>query len=348
MPYQVQLTQDCDGIHKKGDLKVKKLLKGLIVLVCFSLMTACSAKTTELKIGQAFYAAHGTKSFATATVVMNGDKILLAYIDEYQYLDGTKFTGVPNSENMTAYIKDGYVLGSKRVNNAAYSANMKTAANATTEIAANYNAIQAYVVGKTVKDLTDLTAKTKEEVTDAVSGATLVDTSGYLKAIVEAANAATTTAKYKGDLKKLVLNQVDGAAHGTKSFAVTTVLTDGTKVVLSYIDEFQYFAADKFTGVPNSESFTTDGSIKTGYVLGSKRVNAVAYSENMKTNGGATVAIDANFNAIQSYADGKTITDIETLSKKTTAEVTDAISTATLTDSPNYLAEIVKAAQSTK
>lgn len=94
--------------------------------------------------------------------------------------------GVPNSENFTDYVTEGYVLVSKRVNNDVYSANME-AAGSTVSIADNYNAIQEFVVGKTISELEALSSKTKEEVADLVTGATLADTQGYINTIVEAA-----------------------------------------------------------------------------------------------------------------------------------------------------------------
>ena len=53
-----------------------------------------------------------------------------------------------------------------------------------------------------------------------ISGATLVDTAGYLSAIVDAAkNAQTTQAvEFNGSSEDLKLNVVYGAAHGTKCF----------------------------------------------------------------------------------------------------------------------------------
>ncbi|MNO08382.1 hypothetical protein D3C81_2309980 [compost metagenome] len=55
----------------------------------------------------------------------------------------------------------------------------------------NLAAIEKFATGKTIKSLeATLTNKSKEQVVDAVSGATLVDTQGYLKAILSAAKAA--------------------------------------------------------------------------------------------------------------------------------------------------------------
>ena len=82
---------------------------------------------------------------------------------------------------------EGKVLGSKRVNAEMYSTNMQKAGS-TVAIDANYDIIEAYVVGKTVADLeAELAGKTAEEMVDAVAGCTLVDTLGYLNGILEAA-----------------------------------------------------------------------------------------------------------------------------------------------------------------
>ncbi|MNW70269.1 hypothetical protein D3C74_495140 [compost metagenome] len=52
-------------------------------------------------------------------------------------------------------------------------------------------AIEKFATGKTIKSLeATLATKSKEQMVDAVSGATLVDTQGYLKAILAAAKAA--------------------------------------------------------------------------------------------------------------------------------------------------------------
>ena len=105
---------------------------------------------------------------------------------------------------------DGKVLGSKRVNNTYYSENMKKAGS-TKEIAANFDAIQEFVNGKTILELEELVgqslaeeeeaelegenvadqrdqleAEEKKETVDAVSGATLVDKMNYIAAILSA------------------------------------------------------------------------------------------------------------------------------------------------------------------
>lgn len=113
-------------------------------------------------------------------------------------------------------------------------------------------------------------------------------------------------------------------------------------IVAAYIDEFQFFdAGDDVTGVPNSDAdFGADYA--EGKVLGSKRENAAYYSENM-AKAGSTVAIDANFDAIQNHVNGMSIADTEALAAEESP--VDAISGATLVDTAGYLATILAAAQ---
>ncbi len=162
---------------------MKKILSVVIaamLLVC--MLTPAMAE--GVKLGQSIFAAHGTKCFAVITVAMDGDKIAAAYIDEFQMLDNTA-VGVPNSEAMIPV--EGKVLASKRVNAEMYSANMQKAGS-TVAIDANYDAIQAHVVGKTIAELeAEVAGKAAEEMVDAVAGCTLADTLGYLNGIIDAA-----------------------------------------------------------------------------------------------------------------------------------------------------------------
>ena len=281
---------------------------------------------------------------ATAVIDEN-DAIVAAVIDEYQFLDSDQ-TGVPNSDAFIAdgSVAEGKVLGSKKVNNEYYSENMAKAGS-TLPIAVNFDQIENFAVGKTSAELKELAGKTPEEVLDAVSGATLADTAGYLSVIADAADAAkeNPAVSYDGDVTGLALNVVEAAAHGTKCFTIAAALTDGTNVVLSYIDEFQFLDSEQI-GVPNSASFTEGGSILDGKVLGSKRVNNEYYSENMK-KAGSTVEIAANFDAIQEFVNGKTIDELKELTGKPAEEVIDGISGATLADTVGYITAILAAAE---
>ena len=169
---------------------MKKILS-LLLVVCMMLPVFAMAEApAEIKLGQVQWAAHGTKCFAVMTVVLDGDKIVVAYIDEYQV--GAGMVGVPNSENGFGGFTDGKVLYSKRVNAAAYSANM-TKAGSTVALDVNFDLIQDFCVGKTVAELEAVIAGFNGDATaavDAVTGATLVDTLGYLTGLLEAAKAA--------------------------------------------------------------------------------------------------------------------------------------------------------------
>ncbi len=169
---------------------MKKILS-LLLLVCMMLPVFAMAEApAEIKLGQVQWAAHGTKCFAVVTVVLQGDVIVAAHIDEYQV--GAGMVGVPNSENGFGGFADGKVLYSKRVNAAAYSANMANAGS-TVALDVNYDAIQNFCVGKTVAELTEIItgfAGDKQAAIDAVTGATLADTYGYLMGILAAAIAA--------------------------------------------------------------------------------------------------------------------------------------------------------------
>ena len=169
---------------------MKKILS-LLLVVCMMLPVFAMAEApAEIKLGQVQWAAHGTKCFAVLTVVLQGDVIVAAHIDEYQV--GADMVGVPNSENGFGGFTDGKVLYSKRVNAAAYSANM-TKAGSTVALDVNYDLIQNFCVGKTVAELEAVIAGFNGDATaavDAVTGATLVDTLGYLTGLLEAAKAA--------------------------------------------------------------------------------------------------------------------------------------------------------------
>ncbi len=150
-----------------------------------------------IKMGRVEYAAHGTKCFTVAVAAVQGDKIVGASIDDYQFMSTDVAKGVPNADvvdngGFASNFKDPKtVLASKRANNEYYSEHMKEEAKATKEIAAGYDAIEDYVTGKTISELEKVLADNdKEKMVDVVSSATLVDTRGYVSAIVEAAKAA--------------------------------------------------------------------------------------------------------------------------------------------------------------
>ena len=169
---------------------MKKFLALLLVACMMLPMVALAEEAPAIKLGQVQWAAHGTKCFAVMTVVLQGDVIVAAYIDEYQV--GAGMVGVPNSENGFGGFADGKVLYSKRVNTEAYSANM-AGNGSTVALDVNYDLIQDFCIGKTVAELEAIVAGFGEDKTaavDAVSGATLADTLGYLQGLLAAAKAA--------------------------------------------------------------------------------------------------------------------------------------------------------------
>lgn len=297
----------------------------------------------ELRIGEAYASAHGEKSFAQAVAVVKGDTVLAAYVDEYQFLPKESAKGVPNADGGLA---EGYtgdvVLASKRENSDYYSGLMKEKAQATGTISGGYDAIQSFAAGKTIEELEKLSSE--DNAVDAVSGATLKDTAKYLAAIVEAAKNAKGNpgVSFEGDPSGLKLKFMLGAAHGDKCFSTAAVLTDGDKVVLSYLDELQFMPKDSASGVPNSDKKLGENYAE-GQVLASKRVNAEYYSGLMKEKAQATKRIDEGYDAIQEAADGKTVTEIDSMAGE---EKADAVSGATLKDSANYLKLIEEAAES--
>ena len=170
----------------------------LILTMILLLTAAVSFAEGDIILGQVEYAAHGDKSFAVITVALQGDVIMAAKIDEFQFIgdrDDLKAVGVPNSDGaFGANYPEGQVLGSKRMNSDLYSLNMQRAGS-TVQIAANFDAIEAFAKGKTITELETFvngyTEETKAEVVDAVTGATTADTWGYLRGILAAAKAAT-------------------------------------------------------------------------------------------------------------------------------------------------------------
>lgn len=297
-----------------------------------------------LQIGQVYTAAHGTSAFTEAVAVVQDDVIVAAYIDEFQFLDKSEeVIGVPNSDaDFAAGYAEGKVLASKRENAEYYSKLMTEMAGSTVSIDGNYDAIQDFTVGKTIAEVEALAGKS--DAVDAISGATLADTAGYLSAIAEAAKAAQNTQaiEFTGDSSALKLNVAYTAAHGTKCFTTAAALTDGENILLSYIDDFQFISKDAdVTGVPNSEDKFGEGYAE-GSVLCSKRVNTDYYSKNMADKGGSTVAIDKNFDAIQSHINGMKLAEVTDLAG--TEAPVDAISGATLVDTAGYLNAVLEAA----
>ena len=141
----------------------------------------------DVEVRYALGAPHGDKSFGNAVVAVEGDKIIAASIDEYKYLEGG--AGVPGSEGGfgEGYKDSNVVLGSKQENNDMNSELMKEHEESTEALKDNFAAIENFVAGKTVEEVKSvIESATPGEAIDEVTGATLVDTAGYLQLIIDA------------------------------------------------------------------------------------------------------------------------------------------------------------------
>lgn len=140
------------------------------------------------------------------------------------------------------------------------------------------------------------------------------------------------------------IGQAYAAVNGTRSFTEAVAVVQNDVLVAAYLDDFQFNdAKPEVVGVPNSDAaFGADYA--EGQVLMSKRQNTGFYSQMMTDYAGSTVAIDANYDAIQEFAVGKTISELKAVAAKG-AEAVDAVSGATLADTAGYLGAIVQAAE---
>ena len=302
----------------------------------------------KLVLRRSLKAPHGEGSFARVAVVTDGDKIVDASIDEFQYFDAdSDFVGLPNQDEDTEFKAgnaEGKILGSKVENNDQYSALMKEKAGSTVSIADNYKAIQNYVKGKTIEELKEVVAGAEDgKAIDAVTGATLVDTKGYLEAIIETAegrdNVTIFEAAKADDIK---VQQIFGTAGNKNAVTDTFVVVEGDKIIAANIDEYQYMEGK---GVPNSDKKFGKNFADKEKVLASKIENNEAYSGQMKEYAKATKTLKESLNAIQKFVVGKTPEEIkEVIDSSEAGKPVDAISGATLTSTVGYLEEIYKAA----
>lgn len=347
----------------------RKLLLPVVLLTASSFALAVSApvnntfafdnavvvkaqEPTTIKV--LYTAPHGDRSFASVTVVMQGDVVVDAQIDEFQFVEGDDWTGVPNSDaTFGEGSAEGFKLISKRADSEGYSAMMAENAGSTVTIADNYDAIEEFAKGKTVAEIeegiTSLNDLGEEgDVSEVVSGATLADSAGYLQAIVDAANNGTEFAGVDADAANLVLKQAVAAPHGDQSFAIITAVVDGDTVVASTLDEFQFVEGDGWTGVPNSDAAFGE-SYAEGVTLVSKLQNSEQYSQLMADHAGATTPYADSIKAITDFTAGKTVAELE----ETIAElqglgedgnVADVVSGSTLADTSGYLQAIVDVA----
>src|SRR5699024_8813065 len=298
-------------------------------------------------------APHGTKSFAATFVGLEDDTITHAFIDEFQFMGEGDWSGVPNSDGAFAegYAEDS-VLVSKVENDEAYSAMMEENAGATMTLGEGYQAISDFAVGKTVSELEDAISELEglgedEEISDVVSGATLVDTAGYLQAIVDVANDGHGV-EASDSIADADFSYSLQAPHGDKSFAIVGVLSSDDTVLAAVQDEFQFLGGDA-EGVPNSDEEFAEGYAE-GSVLASKVVNDDMYSEMMEENAGATMTYMDNMQAIVEFAQGKSISELEDAVSELEGqgeddEIADVVSGATFVDTAGYLQAIIDTAQ---
>lgn len=306
-----------------------------------------------LVMRQLYAAPHGKQSFAAVNVTLNGDTIVGARIDEFQYVPKSPdWKGVPNADSdFGKGSPKGQMLIAKFQNSKPYSALMKKEAKATHTWQENQDAIENFVKGKTIAQvktaISDVASAKK--VSDVVSGATFVDTKGYLQAIYDAATKGMVSTGIQTTNNDVTEGQTLAAPHGKQSFAIVTVAMQGGKVANSFVDEFQYTPSNSFGGVPNSNS-DFGKTTKAGTVLASKRANSDAYSAIMKKEAKATHTWEENSTAINEFAKGKTIAQLEAATKQLDgktkkSDITDVVSGATFADTDGYLKAIIAAAK---
>ncbi len=178
---------------------ISVVLAAMLLLAAVSAFAEAPAEPQPIKLGQIVTYLHG-HGFGVVTAVVQGETIVLAKIDEFQFMgdrEDIKAVGVPIGEGTISQTNADTgavtVLGSKRVNSDLYSLNMQRAGSKV-QIAANYNYIETFVAGKTIEQLE--AAVNAEGFADVVTGATLADTTNYVKGIIAAAKAAH--AQYAG------------------------------------------------------------------------------------------------------------------------------------------------------
>ncbi len=166
--------------------------KVLSLLVALALVLGCAAALAEetVTLKQVFCAPNGSGSVGIVTVALQGDVIVAVHIDELQWMDAGSVSVLDAEGDLTKGFPEGKVLASKLANDESYSGMMAAYAGSTVTIANNYAAIEAFCVGKTVAELeTAIAGLDNTTAVDAVSGATLVNTLGYLQSVLQAAKA---------------------------------------------------------------------------------------------------------------------------------------------------------------
>ncbi|MGX7358400.1 peptidoglycan-binding protein [Dolosigranulum pigrum] len=307
-----------------------------------------------LKLG--YGAPHGERSFSAIFVGLEGDTITNVSIDEFQFMDASEsYQGVPNSDNDFG---EGYdenqILISKVENNEAYSKSMAEKAEATNSLVEGYQAISEFAEGKTISELEEAIddlhrVEDPSGISDVISGATLVDTPGYLEEIVRVAkDGFEFSADGVEDIENAELSYSLQAPHGSKSFALVGVLHQDDMIIAAIQDELQFMDDADVEGVPNSDQAFGEAYHENSILI-SKRANTESYSELMVDKGNATMTYDENHQAISEFVVGMTVQElqevIDQLAGKESEETTDTVSGATFADETSYLEAILNTIQ---
>jgi hypothetical protein len=189
-PADLEKTSGADAVAGATLVDTANYLKAIATVAGADDLTTQGTYTgdgSDLSMGHALAAAHGDKAFASAVSLVQNGTIVASSIDDFQFMakDTAGITPVPNSDaGFGQGYASGMVLCSKSVNSDVYSQTMKSKGNATQPWLTSMQAIESYVAGKTPSQLGSSVG------VDAVSGATLADTAGYIQAAVSAAKAA--------------------------------------------------------------------------------------------------------------------------------------------------------------
>lgn len=307
-----------------------------------------------LKLG--YGAPHGERSFSAIFVGLEGDTITNVSIDEFQFMDASEdYQGVLNLDNDFGEGHDeNQVLISKVENNEAYSKLMAEKAEATNSLVEGYQAISEFAEGKTISELEEAIddlhrVEDPSGISDVVSGATLVDTPGYLEEIVRVAkDGFEFSTDGVEDIENAELSYSLQAPHGSKSFALVGVLHQDDMIIAAIQDELQFMDDADVEGVPNSDQAFGEAYHENSILI-SKRANTESYSELMADKGNATMTYDENHQAISEFVAGMTVQElqevIDQLAGKESEETTDTVSGATFADETGYLEAILNTIQ---
>lgn len=306
------------------------------------------ATDAKLVLRRSLQAPHGEGSFATVGVITDGDKIVDVSIDELQYFNANSdFKALPNQDEDTEFKAgnaEGKILGSKVENSDAYSKLMTEKAKSTVTISDNYKAIENFAKGKTISELEEAIKDAEDgKAIDSVTGATLVDTKGYIQAIINTAQENTFITDINADSAEgLELKRIYGTAGAKNAITDTFVVVKDGKILAASIDEFQYIGEN---GVPNSGKKFGENFADPAKQLSSKLENNEEYSKMMKDMAKATNNLDENYKAICDFVIGKTPEEIkEVIDNNENGKPVDAVTGATLNNTVGYLEEIYKAA----